>query len=215
MSHKQTPPTRAGTRLPHPYTKLAWCALFLAATPALAEVAPDAGRILQESRQLGQPKPPAPGILPPIQAPAPSRPPAAAPSGEARVNVTQFTFTGNSALSQETLQAAVARWANRSLNFGELIQAVEAVEARYKEAGYFLAQAYLPPQKIRDGTIEIQVTEGRLGETRLEGESRVAPDVVFKYLDRLPKGQAVTLVNVERQILLVNELAGGRAALDL
>jgi len=139
----------------------------------------------------------------------------AAPSTDVRVNVTHFTFTGNSALSQETLQAAVAQWSKRSLNFGELMQAVEAIEARYKEAGYFLAQAYLPPQKIRDGSIEIQVTEGKLGEARLEGESRVNPDVVFQYLDRIPKGQVVTMANVERQILLINELAGGRAALDL
>jgi hemolysin activation/secretion protein len=171
---------------------------------------------LQESQQLGQPKLSVPGTLPPIQAPAPSRPPSSvSPSDEARVNVTHFIFSGNSALSQETLQATVAQWAQRSLNFGELMQAVEAVEARYKEAGYFLAQAYLPPQKIRDGDIEILITEGKLGEARLEGESRVNPDVVFKYLDRIPKGQAVTMANVERQILLINELAGGRAVLDL
>jgi len=113
------------------------------------------------------------------------------------------------------LEAAVAGWAGRSLNFGELIQAVEAVEARYKQAGYFLAQAYLPPQRIRDGAIEIAITEGRLAETRLEGESRVAPDVLFRYLDRLPKDQALRLPILERQILLINELAGSRASLDL
>lgn len=192
------------------------CGFFLSATPVLAEVTPDAGRVLQETQQLSQPKPPASSALPPIQAPAPVRPPsAAARADDVRVKVTHFTFTGNDALSAEILQAALAQWAQRSLNFGELMQAVEAIEARYKEAGYFLVQAYLPPQKIRDGAIEISVAEGKLGEARLEGESLVNPDVVFKYLDRIPKGQAVTMANVERQILLINELAGGRAALDL
>lgn len=129
--------------------------------------------------------------------------------------MSQFEFTGNRALSSETLRAALSSWVGRPLNFGELIQAVEAVEARYKSEGYFLAQANLPPQKIKDGVIEISVSEGRLGEVRLEGESHVASDVVYRYLDRLPKDEALILSRLERQVLLINELAGGQASLDL
>lgn len=180
---------------------------------ALSDTPPDAGRILQETRPQ-QDRPPA-AVIPPIKAPFPERLPIPAVKGEVRVQVTHFTFTGNSALSEDTLKSAVAEWAGRSLNFGQLIQVVEQIEARYRADGYFLAQAYLPPQNIRDGAIEIAITEGRLGETRLEGESRVAPEVVYGYLDRIPKGQAVTLPQLERQILLINELAGGQATLDL
>lgn len=186
--------------------------LAVAVSPALAQTPPDAGRILQETRPPE--RPPAPTIAP-IQAPPPTHAPATASSGDARVQVSHFEFSGNRALSTETLNAAVAPWVGRALNFGELIQAVEAVEARYKAAGYFLAQGYLPPQKIKDGAIEIAISEGRLGEVRLEGESRVASSVLFRYLDRLPKGEALTMEMVERQVLLINELAGGRASLDL
>ncbi len=180
--------------------------------PAFAQTPPDAGRILQETRPVERP----PAVtVPPIEAPARAQPAAPAAAGDVRVNVTHFTFTGNSALATAILEAAVAGWAGKSLNFGELIQAVEAIEARYKQGGYFLAQAYLPPQKIRDGAIEIAITEGRLAETRLEGENRVAAEVLFRYLDRLPKDQALRLPILERQVLLINELAGGRASLDL
>jgi hemolysin activation/secretion protein len=191
---------------------MACCVFLLSTQIALAEVTPDAGRILQDTQQLNQPKP-VPDTLPPIQAPATKAPPLAV-SGDMKVNVTQFTFNGNDAISTETLQEAVAKWSQRSLDFGELMQVVEAVEAHYKAAGYFLAQAYLPPQKIKDGSIEITISEGKLGEFRLEGESRVDAEVIFKYLDRLPKGEAVTMPPVERQILLINELAGGQATLD-
>ena len=192
-------------------------AIFIAgmiwAISAAAQVLPDAGRLLQETRPFER-APPAP-VVPPIEAPARTQPTAPAATGDAHVKVTHFTFTGNEALSTQTLEAATAPWSGRSLNFGELTQAVEAIEARYKDAGYFLAQAYLPPQKIRDGAIEIAITEGRLADTRLEGESRVAPNVVYRYLDRLPKDKALRLPVLERQILLINELAGGRASLDL
>lgn len=136
-------------------------------------------------------------------------------ANDVRVKVSHFTFVGNGALSSEMLSAAVAQWAGKALTFGELIQAVEAIEARYKAEGYLLAQAYLPPQKIREGAIEITISEGRLGETRLEGENRVSPEVLYAYLDRLPKDVALKLPVLERQILLINELAGGQTTLDL
>ena len=183
------------------------------AAPVLAQTIPDSGRILQETRPVPERAPAVP--VPPIQAPAQPRAPVPAVGSDVRVQVTHFEFTGNGALSTETLRAAVASWAGRSLSFGDLIQVVEAVETRYKQAGYFLAQGYLPPQKIKDGAIEIAISEGRMGEARLEGESRIAADILFGYLDRLPKGEALTLSVLERQVLLINELAGGRTSLDL
>lgn len=187
--------------------------MALACTAALAQTPPDAGRILQETRP---PERAPAATIAPIQAPPVRAPASAAASGaDTRVLVSHFEFTGNLALSTETLNATVAPWSGRALNFGELIQAVEAVEARYKAEGYFLAQGYLPPQKIKDGAIEIAISEGRLGETRIEGESRVDASVIFRYLDRLPKGEALTMARIERQVLLINELAGGRASLDL
>ncbi len=184
----------------------------LVASSACAQTPPDAGRIFQDTRPA--PERSTASSLPTIK---PILTPQASSHrvDEVRVQVTQFDFTGNSAISEEVLRAAVSDWSGKSLNFGELMQVVEAVEARYKEAGYFLAQAYLPPQKIRDGNIEIAISEGRLGETRLEGESRVSAGVVYGYLDRLPKDQALVLTTLERQVLLINDLAGSRATLDL
>lgn len=189
------------------------CIMAMWTMSAFGQALPDAGRILQETRP--QPERTPPGTLPPIRSPA--LPHSAIPvvDGDVRVQVTRFDFTGNSSLSSETLRQAIAPWAGRSLNFGELMEAVEAVEVRYKQAGYFLAQGYLPPQKIHDGTIEIAISEGRLGEVRLEGESRVSPDVLYAYLDRLPKNDALVLPTLERQVLLINDLAGVHASLDL
>ena len=192
--------------------------LFFLSVPSLtaqAQTVPDAGRILQETRPAER----APAVtLPPIQAPrqsgpiAPSMPPAGT---DMRVTVSRFNFVGNHALSEAELDTVVAPWTGRSLTFGDLIEAVEAVEALYKSKGYFLAQGSLPPQKIRDGAVDILMSEGLLASTRLEGESLVAPDVLYAYLDKLPKQQALQLPQLERQILLINELAGGQASLDL
>ena len=181
---------------------------------AAIAAAPDAGQILRDT------KPASP--LPPTRQPEENIVPEAAkpvaqpsPSDDVRVTISHFTFTGNVTFSQEVLHAAIADAENKPLNFGELMAVVDKVETVYKKAGFFLAQAYLPPQKIKDGTIEISVSEGLIGQSRLEGESRIKPEVVFAYLDQLPKGAAVKLTEIERQILLINDLAGSRATLDL
>jgi hemolysin activation/secretion protein len=177
---------------------------------------PDAGQILRETR------PPAPAAplpeKPPITLPVQPRPGITAPApaaGDVRVQVTHFTFVGNSAIPSAQLSTAVAEWENRSLAFGDLMQAVEKVEAVYKAAGFMLAQAYLPPQKIQAGSVEIAIAEGKPGEVKLEGESRVSSDVVFAYFDTLSKERPITLPDLERRVLLVNDLAGAKVALDL
>lgn len=194
------------------FSRFAAVSVTLGAAAAFAQTPPDAGRILQETRPVERP----PAITtPPIQAPSPPRPAAPAVGEDVRVKVTQFEFRGNSAISTAALNAVLAPWVGRALNFGELIEAVEAIEAHYKSKGYFLIQASLPPQRIRDGAIEIAISEGQLGQARLEGDSRVKADILYRYLDRLPKGKALTLPLLERQILLINDLAGSSAKLDL
>lgn len=189
--------------------------VVMASGAALAQSSPDAGRLLQETRPI----PPVPVVVPQpaldkAQQASPE-PVQESPGGDIRVQVTRFKLVGNQALSLADFAAVLTPWENRSLNFGELMQVVEAIEDRYKSSGYFLAQAYLAPQQIRSGEISINVSEGLLGEARLEGESRVLPEVMFAHLDKLPAGQALKLPVLERQILLINELAGGTSTLDL
>ncbi len=199
----------------YPFHHLLLVGIIALNLPIVAIAAPpDAGQILRDT------KPATP--LPPGRQPEENLVPEAAkpavqpsPSDDVRVTISHFTFTGNVTFSEEVLHAAIADTENKPLNFGELMAVVDKVEAVYKKAGFFLAQAYLPPQKIKDGTIEISVSEGIIGQSRLEGESRIKPEVVYAYLDRLPKGAAVKLTEIERQILLINDLAGSRATLDL
>lgn len=190
--------------------------LLLAATFSAMAAAPvtptDAGRVLQDNKPAPATPPAAP---PPLK--APEAPKQTVPEGaqDVRVKVSEFTFSGNSVIATEKLLAAVAEFTGRDLNFGELLQVTDRVEAVYHEAGYFLAQAVLPPQQIRSGAIAIAITEGRLGKVRLEGESRVKPEVLAAYMNRLPSGEVVIESKLDRQALLINELAGLSAKLDM
>jgi hemolysin activation/secretion protein len=169
-----------------------------------------AGQILRETEQ----------VLPaPTQKPkaikAPEAPAPVAPAQDIRVQVSQFTFSGNTAITSSQLENAIAEWSGKALNFGELQQVIETIETFYHNKGYFLAQATLPPQQIKNGVINIVITEGKIGKIRLEGESRIAPEHLYDYMDKLPKDQPMSEEELERQALLISDLIGGRVNVDL
>jgi hemolysin activation/secretion protein len=184
------------------------------AVAAPPSVPTDSGRELQDIKARPQPAISNPEPAP-LQAPSTATDKNSSSNQDIRIKVGKFAFTGNSVITDAQLQAAVAEFTGRELTFGELQQVTERVEALYHKAGYFLTQAVLPPQQIQSGTVNINIIEGNLGKVRLEGESRISPDVMYRYLDKLPKGNAVTEAKLDRQALLINDLAGGTASMDL
>ena len=180
--------------------------LALASSAAIAQVRPDAGQILEQAREpLRLPPPREADVLPRPPDPKPALP----VQPELRVTVKSFVFTGNTVYSDAFLQPVVAEYLGKQLNFDDLIEAATQVRAYYRERGYFLAQAYLPEQTIRDGVVQIGIIEGRIGEieivrrpaTRLR-ESLLAGIVGSHWR----QGQIITETGLEKPLLLINDL---------
>jgi len=134
---------------------------------AWAQQVPDAGRILKETR----PEPPArPAAPPPTVRPLPPEPtPAPAPQESAvKFELKGVRFVGNTVVSTEELNAIAAGKVGQEVTFRDLQEITAGVTQRYRSAGYFLGQAVVPAQEIKDGIVEISVIEGRLGKIRIE-----------------------------------------------
>src|SRR5690606_20459186 len=82
------------------------------------------------------------------------------------------------------------------------------ITAHYRRHGYLLARAYLPAQDIHDGEVEIAVLEGRLGEIGIDNTSRVGASTINHHVDRIETAGAVQGRNLERSLLLLNDLPG-------
>src|SRR5438093_2675227 len=137
--------------------------LALASVGAFAQQRPDAGQVLEQTRQPLRLPPPDEPVLP--KPPEPKR--ALPPSPQLKVKVEKFTFTGNIRYPEEAMQAQVQEFIGKELDFEGLNEAATKVRSFYRTHGYFLAQAYLPQQTIRDGSVEIGIIEGRVGEVDL------------------------------------------------
>lgn len=178
-----------------------------AAHAQLAQVRPDAGQILEQQRNR---VPPAPfsdrDILPQEEQQAR---PALRGTSTLKVSVRKFRITGNRIYSEEELLTAVKDQVGKDLDFDGLNDAALAIRSYYRTRGYFLAQAYLPAQQIRNGVVEIAVLEGRVGNVSLNkpDESPVRPEFAQGILDaHLRTGDVITETGLERPLLLLSDL---------
>jgi hemolysin activation/secretion protein len=164
----------------------------------LAQQAPDAGRTLQEQQQ--QPSlPPAQGKAIDIQTQAASP---TLPGGQ-QVVLHNVSFKGNTLFSEEQLIAALGEVKGKSYDLAGLKTLANNISAYYHGQGYPFARAFLPPQALGDGNLQIEVVEGRYGQVQVQGDERAK-----KFLSALPAGSVIRSNELERTTLLLDDLPG-------
>jgi len=189
--------------------------LFIFCATAFAQ--PDAGTLLQEQRQL---TPSLPDRLPTEEKREIVKPPLA--DTGIKVLVKGFRFTGHyeTMTTEGELQSLVSGSVGKELRFAELQQLAAQVTNYLREKkGFLLARAYLPKQDITEGIIEIAIMDGRIdGNVRinLKEPSRIRPGLLQGMADRAVPGNApVRMEQVERTVLLMNDLPGINAQASL
>lgn len=188
-------------------------AVVLAGTPALAQVLPPEKRpdvLLEQQRkaeeekkkqeQLTQPKPP-----PQIDKPARARPPKGA---EAKVKVTQFKFSGNTVIRAKDLDKVVAPSIGKTLTLRELSEVAGLVSEYYATLGFILAQAYLPPQEIRGGVVEVAILEGKVGKIGVTGNTRYKSSTILRAMEPVRKRGIIHEATLETALNEMNDYPG-------
>jgi hemolysin activation/secretion protein len=184
-------------------------ALCVCAGSALAQVPPDAGRIQQDfERGRVPPAPPRTPAEPLIEQPA--RPALEVPD-TVRFLVKGFRITRSTAFSEAQLLPLLKDFVGKELSLDDLQRAADVITRHYRDRGYFVARAYIPAQDIRDGIVEITVLEGRIDRVSVKpiGHTRLRERVVESALQKaLPPGQLIRQEDLERGLLLLNDLPG-------
>lgn len=130
--------------------------------------------------------------------------------GAVTVTVIAFQFAGNTLLTNDQLAQAVASFVNRPLSFDALQEAAQAVSNAYRDAGW-VVRVYLPKQEIGQGVVSIQITEAKMGDVNVlsQPKDRVAATrLVATVMAAQPKGQALNANNIDRALLLLDDLPG-------
>lgn len=124
------------------------------------------------------------------------------------VSVKAFKITGVTHMDVNKLQALTASYTNKELTFAQFQEAASIITRAYREAGYFVARAYIPVQSMQEGVAEIAIIEGRYGEFNVNNSSLLKDSIIQGMLDYVKDKNIVSTNTLERAMLIINDIPG-------
>ncbi|MBT5229844.1 MAG: ShlB/FhaC/HecB family hemolysin secretion/activation protein, partial [Methylococcales bacterium] len=129
-------------------------------------------------------------------------------AGGKKIKVNEFVIEGNSIFTKEELHPQVAEFEGTSMTLKEVYAVADKLTKFYRDAGYSLATAAVPAQKVAGGTIRLQISEGIVEKLTFNGNTKYTDDMLAYQLDQIAPGKAVKLSSLEREVLLLDGLPG-------
>ncbi|CAK0781378.1 Peptide transporter [Gammaproteobacteria bacterium] len=183
--------------------KLFTIALLALSQTVFAADLPSAGSQLQQIP---------PTFIPPKAVPKtlvePSKAPAVPPSSQMKILVSSLRVTGQTLYSEATLIAIMGFIPGRELTLSDLRGMASKIAEFYHRNGYFIAQAYLPAQEIKDGMVTIAVIEGHYGSVTLRNQTKLSNILANELLEGLNHGDTIAIAPLESRLLLLSDLPG-------
>lgn len=92
--------------------------------------------------------------------------------------VERFEVIGSTVFSAQELAEVTAEFTQRPISLTEVYQARSKITELYVKNGYITSGAYIPPQTIKSGVVQIQVVEGKLEDIQITGTRRLNPNYI-------------------------------------
>ena len=177
-------------------------ALLALSQGAFAQQPPTSGSQIQQI-----PPPPVPQQqAPDVRIERGSAPPSAL-ADEVKIQVKSLHVTGQTLYTEAEL-VALTGFSPAELTLSDLRGMASKIADHYRRNGYFVAQAYLPPQDVKDGAVTIAVIEGRYGSIGLRNQTNLSNDLANELLSGLNSGDPVAIGPLEHRLLLLSDLPG-------
>lgn len=132
-----------------------------------------------------------------------------------RFSIERFKVEGNTLLPQAEIEAVMNSHLGPQRDFGDVQRALEALEERYREAGYTTVSVTLPEQVLDKGEVLFRVVEGRLNDIRVSGQQFFDADNVRASLPTLQPGGAPRIDAISANLRVANENPAKKLALQL
>jgi hemolysin activation/secretion protein len=114
---------------------------------------------------------------------------------------------GASALPPQAFAPVIERYVGQTLSADDLSSLAASIADVARSAGFGLATAWVPQQRIASGVLRVVLNEGRIDEIDVTGSGAEA---VRPYLASFAGGRAVSTAALERQLVLADDLPGIR-----
>ncbi|HEY8189119.1 MAG TPA: POTRA domain-containing protein, partial [Micavibrio sp.] len=139
-----------------------------------------------------------------------------APAGAEKITfvLNDLHIEGATVYTPEQLSRLYADRIGQTISLADLYGIAAQMTRAYRNDGYVLTQVVVPPQTIEGGTARLRVVEGYIDHVnvRLEQgahpETEQAMNLIRSYAARITTGGALNVRDLERYMLLINDLPG-------
>ena len=128
--------------------------------------------------------------------------------GELTLTLHSVSVEGSTVYAVEDLRPLWEKWLGQVITLAEVYRIADAITAKYRNDGYVLSRAVLPPQTIMDGAIRIQVVEGYIDDVRIEREMHGQSALLDAYAAKIKDSRPLSIDVLERYLLLLGDLPG-------
>jgi len=136
---------------------------------------------------------------PPQQQPAQAQP-AEAP----KFDILEFDVAGNTVLPDAQIEAVVMPFMGPEHTIADVEAARAALEKRYQQAGYLTVFVDIPEQRVDEGVVHLQVTEGRVERLSVSGARYYSQGRIRAAATEVAEGQVPNFNVVQQQLATLN-----------
>ena len=114
-------------------------------------------------------------------------------------------MVGSTLLSAKEIKDIISGYENKELALDEMQKVADAITDAYRQKGYVTSRAYLAPQKIVGGNLEIRVIEGFTGDIQVKGNRYFKTELYRKKI-ALKRGDPFNYEMLRKGMSSINEL---------
>jgi hemolysin activation/secretion protein len=122
-----------------------------------------------------------------------------------RFDITRFQVEGNSILPAQLLESLLSAFTGKGKDFGDVQQAIEAMEDAYHSRGFHAVKVLLPEQELQNGAVILKVVEARIGKVVIDGNNHYDSANIRGTVPRLKEGTFPDIDRISAQIRVANE----------
>jgi len=106
--------------------------------------------------------------------------------------------------ADDKIKAITSQYENQELNLRDIQKIADLITDLYRQKGYITSRAYVPPQKMEEGTLEIRVMEATVGDVQIKGNRFYSTKLIKKYVS-VKKGEPFNYNALKQDLVDINE----------
>ena len=128
-----------------------------------------------------------------------------------RILIKAFRIEDSREQDWRPLQDLLVPYRFREMSMADIAEAADQITLYYRNHGFLIAQTYVPKQDATNGVLTFKVLFGQYGKISVRNESAIRDSVILGVFEKARRNSpTVTRAELERAMLLVREMPGGR-----